>query len=85
MENIDQKDKMGCTPLHYAAIYGQMEAFMKLVTWKANWRIKSDVGKSVLHYASEHGQLSLVQMLLSERGVFSMINDADMNGIYFVE
>ncbi|GAU88541.1 hypothetical protein RvY_01224 [Ramazzottius varieornatus] len=82
-KHVNDKDSLGCTALHYAAAYGNLEVFRHLVQKGANIKIRSAENKSVLHYAAQYGASALIRMLLmdNEYDVSYMINLSDNRGM----
>ncbi|VDL91525.1 unnamed protein product [Schistocephalus solidus] len=60
--------RAGQTPLHFAAIYGQSSAAVRLLAWGADPTIKNDEGRTPLEEARYHGNNSTAEAIRTFRG-----------------
>lgn len=49
---LDQRDEMGCTPLHYASKEGHLLALDELITFGASPSVKNNDKQSPFHFAA---------------------------------
>ncbi|OQV20271.1 Transient receptor potential cation channel subfamily A member 1 [Hypsibius exemplaris] len=77
---INEKDKYGCTPLHYAAQNGFGNTSEALLRLGASLTAKNTEARSPLHYAAEYGRYNTVKKLLETAQGFGIINDTDRQG-----
>ena len=64
--DVNAKDKIKGTPLHYAAAYGHKEIVELLITAGADVTVKDDKGKTTSHYAAVNGRKVIVELLIAE-------------------
>lgn len=72
--DVESNDKKGNTPLHYAAIEGNVRILRLLLDRGANLGATCRDGKTALHNAAQRLRLEAVQMLL-EKGVDVRVKD----------
>ncbi|VDD89908.1 unnamed protein product [Enterobius vermicularis] len=71
------KDKYGRTPLHYAAMEGNIRAARELITFNADVTAKDRNGMTPLHTAAAYGSLLVVRLLVDTG---ARILDTDSQG-----
>ena len=64
--DVNAKDKIKGTPLHYAAAYGHKEIVKLLITAGADVTVKDEKGKTTSHYAAMNGRKVIVELLIAE-------------------
>ena len=64
--DVNAKDKIRGTPLHYAAAYGHKEIAELLIAAGAGVKNKDEGGKTTLHYAAVNGRKIIVELLIAE-------------------
>ncbi|KAK6929191.1 Ankyrin repeat, partial [Dillenia turbinata] len=75
------KDKEGMTALHVAAIRGSMDSLKELITKCPDCvEMVDEKGRNALHVAVEKGQKSVVNYILENPLLGSLINEEDING-----
>ncbi|KAI5734628.1 hypothetical protein M8J77_008902 [Diaphorina citri] len=78
---LNEKDKTGCSPLHYASREGHIISLENLINLGACINLKNNSNESPLHLAARYGRYNTVKKLLSsERGSF-IINESDGEGL----
>jgi ankyrin repeat protein len=76
-ELVNLVDKMDFgTPLHWAAVYGQLRACKLLITRGANLEIVDDCGQTPLWWAIRSGEFEVVRLLLA-RGADPNMKDQE--------
>nr|WUF06608.1 transient receptor potential cation channel subfamily A member 1 [Cacopsylla chinensis] len=82
IENLlNERDKNGCSPLHYASREGHIVSLENLINLGACINLKNNSNESPLHLAARYGRFNTVKKLLSsERGSF-IINECDGEGL----
>lgn len=63
--DIDVRDAVGETPLHWAALRGNRQVYQYLIDKKANPALVSTEGNTVLHYAVKSNNVGFIKMLLT--------------------
>ncbi|XP_001956862.3 transient receptor potential cation channel subfamily A member 1 isoform X2 [Drosophila ananassae] len=78
---LNEKDSMGCSPLHYASRDGHIRSLENLIRLGACINLKNNNNESPLHFAARFGRYNTVRQLLdSEKGSF-IINESDGAGM----
>ncbi|XP_023036985.1 transient receptor potential cation channel subfamily A member 1 isoform X4 [Drosophila willistoni] len=78
---LNEKDNMGCSPLHYASRDGHIRSLENLIRLGACINLKNNNNESPLHFAARYGRYNTVRQLLdSEKGSF-IINESDGAGM----
>ncbi|XP_047524586.1 transient receptor potential cation channel subfamily A member 1 [Pieris napi] len=78
---LNEKDKTGCSPLHYASREGHIRSLENLIKLGACINLKNNKNESPLHFAARYGRYHTVcQLLDSEKGTF-IINESDGEGL----
>ncbi|XP_055841989.1 transient receptor potential cation channel subfamily A member 1 isoform X1 [Episyrphus balteatus] len=78
---LNEKDSMGCSPLHYASRDGHIRSLENLIRLGACINLKNNNNESPLHFAARYGRYNTVRQLLdSEKGSF-IINESDGEGL----
>ena len=75
--HINAVDRMGMTPLHWAARTGHRIAFELLLHWKANVNARDINDITPLHHACQSGDVKIIELLL-DRGAH--VNAEDCTG-----
>lgn len=66
--DVNAKDQLGRSPMHYAAIVGNIEAMDYLCSHSADIGMFDKYGKTPLYYAAQRGQVEAVKWFL-DKGV----------------
>ena len=74
---LESKDRVGFTPLHIAAFYGQTEAAMLLINHKANLDSKNNNKNTPLHIAAMQNYPKVARLLISSE---ANLNSENNNG-----
>ncbi|CRK86167.1 CLUMA_CG000050, isoform A [Clunio marinus] len=78
---LNEKDNIGCSPLHYASREGSLGSLMNLIRLGACINLKNNNNESPLHFAARYGRYNTVKQLLdSDKGTF-IINECDGEGL----
>nr|WMY99264.1 transient receptor potential A1 [Bemisia tabaci] len=78
---LNEKDHIGCSPLHYASRGGHIRSLENLIHLGACVNLKNNNNESPLHFAARYGRYNTVKQLLeSEKGTF-IINETDGGGL----
>lgn len=81
LQLLNEKDKTGCSPLHYASREGHIKSLENLIRLGACINLKNNNNESPLHFAARYGRFNTVKQLLdSEKGSF-IINESDGDGL----
>ena len=75
--DVNLKDKIRGTPLHYAAAYGHKDIVKLLIAAGADVNLEDQVGKTSMHYAAVNGRKVIVQLLFANN---SDVNAKDEKG-----
>ena len=75
--DVNVKDKIRGTPLHYAAAYGQKKIVELLIAAGSDVNLKDQEGKTSLHYAAVNGRKFIVELLFTKN---ADVNAEDENG-----
>ena len=76
-------NKIGWSPIHYAASTGQTEILQYLISKGANVDAKSPNETTPMMLASRHGYIQIVKILLNSGADFSIKNQQGMTAIDF--
>ncbi|WP_353272525.1 ankyrin repeat domain-containing protein [Wolbachia endosymbiont (group A) of Urophora cardui] len=84
--DLDIKYEKGLTPLHFAALFGDLELARYLVDEKdCSFNVLDKYGKSPLHIASENGRIELVKYLVGEKKAnINVLDNQHMAPLHFV-
>jgi ankyrin repeat protein len=63
--NVNEKDILGNTPLHYASINGHLELVLALLNAGSNIDVQNNYGWTSLHFASAHGHVNIIKELIN--------------------
>ena len=77
MNNMDEPDATGKTPLMWAAFYGQTPTVSLLLRYGVDVNVKADEGETALHLAASAGHTDVVKTLIP---VVADIDAMDENG-----
>ena len=80
IDNVNDKDKYGDTPLVTATRYGLLDTINNLLILNADPTIKCSDGKTSLHYASFGGNLNILKILI-KHFIIQDINDIKTNDL----
>ena len=72
---VHTRGGFGCTPLHVAAVRGDVAAIAALLDAGADIQARGEDGYSPLHDAVEQGQLQAVRLLLERGASVAATND----------
>ena len=64
--DVNAKDKIRGTPLHYAAAYGHKKIVELLIAAGADVNLKDEEEKTTLHYAAVNGRKVIGELLIAE-------------------
>ena len=78
VENRPPADVMGRVPLHYAALFGDLQGAESLIAAGADVHVMDHDGQTPLHYAAQ-GNAATVAELLLEHGADVDVPDHDGN------
>ncbi|OXA64028.1 Transient receptor potential cation channel subfamily A member 1 [Folsomia candida] len=77
---LEEKDKNGYTPLHYASKLGHIKTAAKLLQLGSSIVTKNNDGENVFHIACRYGRLQIIQRILRLEGHNSVINASNSAG-----
>lgn len=75
--NINQSDRNGLTPLHYACLFGRSEAAEWMLKHGARVDLLSNDRKSALHFAAIGGDAKIIEILLASTKLSPNVRDAN--------
>ncbi len=75
--NINQSDRNGLTPLHYACLFGRSEAAEWMLEYGARVDLLSNDRKSALHFAAIGGHAKIIEILISSTKLSPNVRDAN--------
>ncbi|XP_052283274.1 transient receptor potential cation channel subfamily A member 1-like isoform X2 [Dreissena polymorpha] len=78
---LNEKDDLGCTPLHYASKEGHLVAIDDLISLGAVINAKDNEKKSPLHFAARYGRYNTCRRLLDSPMGSNIINETDGDGL----
>ncbi|KAK7475033.1 hypothetical protein BaRGS_00033714 [Batillaria attramentaria] len=78
---LDEKDAWGCTPLHYAAKEGHLQAISDLIAMGASVNPKNKEKQSPFHFAAKFGRFNTIRRLLDSDQGSNIINETDWCGM----
>ncbi|XP_052283272.1 transient receptor potential cation channel subfamily A member 1-like [Dreissena polymorpha] len=78
---LNEKDDLGCTPLHYASKEGHLVAIDDLISLGAVINAKDNEKKSPLHFAARYGRYNTCRRLLDSPMGPNIINETDGDGL----
>ena len=82
--NVNAKDDFGSTPLHYAAMRGNVAAVQHLLNRKEiNLEAKDGAMMTAMHIASSHGSLDVCKLLLSAGCEMNSYGHNKMSALHF--
>jgi ankyrin repeat protein len=73
--DVNEKDRFGATPLHYAIAEKHLEAISSLLRHGADVTVRDGDGKTPLHYAVEHNLPAVAEELLRKNRTAIAIAD----------
>jgi len=72
---LEIRTNNGCTPLHHAAIWGQIKVAHICLSLGANPNARNNIGNTPLHTAAAYGHLNLGRLLINSEAVVNNQND----------
>jgi ankyrin repeat protein len=72
-QDLDSKDKMGCTPLHISVLARNCEVTQLLLRHTVDFGIRDVEDYNLLHMVAWKGQWEVAQMLLEHEGVMKVL------------
>lgn len=75
--NINQSDRNGLTPLHYACLFGRSEVAEWVLKNGAKVDLLSNDRKSALHFAAIGGHAKIIEILLASTNLSPNVRDAN--------
>jgi len=81
---FDITDRLGSTPLHYAARYGQKEVVTFLIQVGASLEARDDEGFMPLHCAASTGHSETLSLLLDARSDISAVDNLGNSALHLV-
>jgi ankyrin repeat protein len=81
-DKVDQRGPYGWTPLHYAAVFGGLQAAEELLTRGAHLDPVDNVGMTPLHWAARKGRREIVDLLLQKGAEVMARNSFDMTPLH---
>lgn len=78
---LNERDDLGCTPLHYASKEGYLLAIDDLIKLGADISPKDNDKKSPLHFAAKYGRYNTCKRLLDSAMGPNIINETDGDGL----
>ena len=76
---IDNKDKIGLTPLHYSIIFNNIEAFNLLIKNNSNLLIKNNQNLNAFHIAIQYNRIDFFIILISQVNELSFVTPNNEN------
>ncbi|XP_012937566.1 transient receptor potential cation channel subfamily A member 1 isoform X2 [Aplysia californica] len=78
---LGEKDRNGCTALHYAARYGNLSAVSALLSMGASLFSKNFQKQSPFHVAAMYGRRGICKLMLDTAFAVSLKNEPDGKGL----
>ncbi|XP_064605921.1 transient receptor potential cation channel subfamily A member 1-like [Liolophura sinensis] len=78
---LNEKDDLGCTPLHYASKEGYLSAIEDLISLGAMLNPKNNERQSPFHFAARYGRYNTCLRLLDSEQGPNIINESDNTGL----
>ena len=83
--NLTQKDSIGWTALHLAAIHGRSDCLQELAKVVDDWNCRSFLGETPLYAALYIGHPDSVRIIVSQPGVDFSVKTNTVNLIHFLK
>ncbi|KAH0785265.1 ankyrin repeat domain-containing protein [Histomonas meleagridis] len=80
--NVEQKNFMGFTALHWTAFTGRIECVDILLNSGADINAKTEDGKTVMHIAASRGHISYIEYILERGADLDAVNSAGWTAIF---
>jgi len=80
--NLNLQDWQSNTPLHLAAINGNLEVFDALIKGRANLNVQNERGDTPLHLAAKSGNLRIVESLINKGAADTLIRNNEHIRVY---
>ncbi|UYV81943.1 TRPA1 [Cordylochernes scorpioides] len=77
---LNERDFLGCTPMHYASRTGHLKTIQSLLRLGAAINLKNNDNQSPLHFAAKYGRYNTVRQLLDNTRGHLIINEMDGEG-----
>ncbi|MDF7805809.1 ankyrin repeat domain-containing protein [Pontiellaceae bacterium B12219] len=81
--DVNEKNNQGWTPLHFAAVRGQLGCAEVLIANDALLNERTGTQKTPLHFAADRGFLELVQLLVESGADFSAQDDEGWTPLHY--
>ncbi len=81
--DVNQKNKQGWTPLHFATVRGKTQCAEVLVAKGAKLDERTGTQKTALHFAADRGFLEITQLLVESGADLSAVDDEGWTPLHY--
>jgi ankyrin repeat protein len=83
IDDVNKVDRNGRTPMHYAALDGNLEVVKLFLKYNAKVNPNDNDGYTPLHYAAINGHLEVVQHIVKHSANVNQINNRVNSPVYY--
>jgi ankyrin repeat protein len=82
-DDVDARDEVECTPLHWAGAWGRIKAAELLLEHNADPDARDRLGQTPLHKAADYGHLGAIELFLDRGADINARDEINATPLYW--